>query len=298
MAEVGLKILPTADGNFLLLGSTESLGSGLRDIHLIKIDSDGNQIWEKTYGGALDDKPAGIIETSSSEFCIVGTEESFGSGGRDLYLVWVDQSGTLIQEASFGGSGSDGGTELIETETGDLMVFGYTDNYGAVNRDFYLMKLNSNGDSLWAGLYGGSGYEESHDLLRSANGDLLLVGHSASTDPLHNMYCVKVDANGNQIWEKNFGGPDHDGAHAAMINSDGNYVIVGRSVSFGINNGRKIYLTSCSPEGTTISEIAIGSSGDDWAQDILENESFYFIAGQTDSPDLGDDDFYLVKLAK
>ncbi|MBN4073101.1 hypothetical protein JYT74_03560, partial [Crocinitomix catalasitica] len=97
---------------------------------------------------------------------------------------------------------------------------------------------------------------------------------------------------------KNFGGPDHDGAHAAMINSDGNYVIVGRSVSFGINNGRKIYLTSCSPEGTTISEIAIGSSGDDWAQDILENESFYFIAGQTDSPDLGDDDFYLVKLAK
>ena len=95
MAEEGIDLIETNDGNFILLGTTTSFGAGQKDIHAIKIDDVGNIIWEKTYGGLLDDTPQEIIELSNSEFCIAGTTESFGSGSRDIYMVWIDQKSVV-----------------------------------------------------------------------------------------------------------------------------------------------------------------------------------------------------------
>ena len=96
--EDGVKIITTNDGNFILIGATESLGAGQKDIHVIKIDNQGNQLWENTFGGTLNDTPADIIELSNSEFCIAATTESFGAGLRDIYMIWIDQNGNLIRE--------------------------------------------------------------------------------------------------------------------------------------------------------------------------------------------------------
>ena len=142
----------------------------MKDIHIIKVNPNGDVIWEKTLGGALDDAPISIIETAANEFCIAGTTESFGAGSRDIYLIWIDQNGSTIREKYYGGSDIDGSTEQFEIENNELMLYAYTANFGATSRDLYLMKLSSTGDSLWSQRYGGNDYEESQDMVRTPGG--------------------------------------------------------------------------------------------------------------------------------
>ena len=296
--EEGVKILSTSDGNFILIGTTTSTGAGLKDIHVIKINSQGNIIWEKTYGGALDDKPNDIIETSNAEFCITGISESFGGGGRDIYLIWIDNNGNLIRQNIYGEADTDGGTELIEIENQEIMIFGFTRNYGAVSRDFYMLKLNSVGDSLWSQRYGGVDYEESQAFSRTSEGGFLLNGHSSSTDPNHNMFAVKLDINGNIIWDKNFGGLAHDGGEALLINSTGNYIFIGRTMSFGAGK-RDVYMVTTNSHGNIISQKQFGGGENDQANEIIEHGAFYYLIGQSNSfNNNGNDDIYIIKHQK
>lgn len=297
LTEEGTKIITTGDGNLILIGTTESSGNGQKDIHVLKINTNGIVLWEKSFGGSLDDKPIDIIETSDSEFCIAASTESFGVGSLDIYLIWINQSGDLIRQTTFGGSEIDGSSGLIEIENNEIMLYGYTRNFGANGRDFYLMKLTSTGDSLWSKRYGGDGYEESQGFARTNSGGFLLSGHSSSIDPKHDMYVVKVDSNGHQLWENNYGGAQHDGGQALLINNEGNYVLVARSMSFG-NGSRNIYMVITDSNGELISEKIIGGSQNDWGQDIIEYESFYFIVGHSNSYGAGDNDAFIVKLKK
>ncbi|MCH2044067.1 MAG: hypothetical protein MK212_07975 [Saprospiraceae bacterium] len=297
LTEEGKKIIPTQDGNFILIGSTESSGNGQKDIHVLKIDTEGTVLWEKTFGGALDDTPADIIEMSNSEFCIAATTESFGNGARDIYLIWIDQSGNLIREVTYGGSDIDGSSDLLEIENNQLILYGYTRNFGATSRDFYLMKLTSTGDSIWSRRYGADGYEESQGFAQTPSGGFLMSGHSSSADPNHDLYAIEVDADGNPLWDNHYGGAMHDGGQALLINSDGNYVFIARSMSFG-NNSRSIYMVISDPLGNLISEEVIGGSLNDWGEDIIEYDGFYYIVGHSNSFRDGDNDIYLVKKKK
>jgi len=297
MKEEGVNLIETTDGNFILLGSTTSSGAGRKDIHAIKIDDTGNIIWEKTYGGLLDDTPQKIIELSNSEFCIAATTESFGAGSRDIYMVWIDQNGNLLREKTYGGVDDDGSSELIEIDNEEIMLYGFTYSYGAGDRDLYLLKTNFNGDSLWSQTYGGKGYEESQAFSRLSDGGYLLCGHSSSTDPIHNMYGVKTTIDGTQTWEANFGGASHDGGQALLINNEGNYVFIGRTMSFG-SGMRDAIMVISDPNGHEISSQYFGGPLNDRIDNLIEHNNFYYLAGQTNSFGNGGSDIYLIKLLK
>lgn len=294
--EKGQSLIKTADGNLLLLGTTRSGFGGTLDIQLIKVNLEGELIWEKTYGGTEHESAGNLIETSQSEICIVGGTSSFGAGAKDMYIIWLDQSGNILREKTFGGALTEGFVDVMEIEDQSIMAYGYTYSFGVEDRDLMLYKLNNQGDSLWAKTYGGSGYEESQDFERSETGGFVLAGHTSSTDPDHNMYGLKLDANGEVIWEQEFGGDAHDGGQALLIDPNGNYVFVARSLSF--NEGkRKIYMVVTSPDGTIISTEIIGDILYDWGQDIVSNSTHYFIAGHSNSNSQSDNDLYLVKTA-
>ena len=294
--EQGFKIVKSADGNFFLLGVTERRGGGDRDIHLLKVDEDGVLLWEKIIGGALQEIPATLIETSNSEILIAATTESLGNGARDMYLIWLDQQGGFVKERTNGGSGGDGGTDILELQSGNFLFFGYTSSYGAVSRDFYLLKLNANGDSLWGKRYGGNDYEETHKLLQTADGNFLLHGHTTLSDPNHNMYSVLVDSSGTIIWEKELGGSEHDGGMSALINSAGNFVLLGRSMSFG--QQRQMLFAELDQSGNLISQEDLGNAKDDWGNEIIEVGNSYYIIGHSDNFGSGDNDSYLIRKLK
>lgn len=294
--EIGFKIVKSTDGHLFLLGVTEQRGGGDRDLHLLKVNTDGTLLWERTVGGAMQEIPATLIETANSEILIAATTESLGNGARDMYLVWLDQQGSVLKERTYGGAGGDGSEDILEVENGNLMLFGYTSSYGAVSRDFYLLKLNSNGDSIWGKRYGGNDYEESHQLLQTANGNFLLHGHTTITDPNHNMYSVLVNSLGNIIWEREFGGNQHDGGMAAIINTSGNFILLGRSMSFG--QQRQMLFVELAQNGNLIAQDDIGNPKDDWGNEIIEVGNAYYIIGHTDNFGGADNDAYLIKRLK
>lgn len=293
--ERGQSLIKTYDGNLLLLGTTRKGFGGTLDIQLLKVSLEGELIWEKSYGGTNHETAGNLIETSQSEICIVGGTSSYGAGGKDMYILWLDQAGNVLREKTFGAALTDGFVDVMEIEDQSIMAYGYTYNFGAQDRDLMLYKLSSEGDSIWAKTYGGSGYEESQDFERSETGGFVLAGHTSSTDPDHNMYGVKVDENGETIWEQEFGGDAHDGGQALLIDPNGNYVFVARSVSFS-EGKRKIYMVVTSPDGTILSTGVIGNILYDWGQDIVSNNSHYFIAGHSNSDSEADNDLYLVSI--
>ena len=86
-------ITPTKDRGFIVAGYTESFGNGKRDAYLIKIDKDGNKIWQKTFGGSDYDEAEAITPTKDGGFIVAGYTESFGNGKEDVYLIKIDKNG-------------------------------------------------------------------------------------------------------------------------------------------------------------------------------------------------------------
>lgn len=290
----GQAICKTSEGNFLLLGSTDESGSGNRNVYLNKVKPNGQLLWSKSYGGSKDDYGVDVLELTNGNYFILANTNSKGNGDLDIWMIWLDKQGNIIREKTHGGIKMDGGAESIELGNGDLINFCYTWNYGAISRDFYLLKTNALGDSIWAKHFAGTDYEESQNMNITPEGDILLIGHSASTDPRHDMYVVKLDADGTLLWEKNFGGPMHDGGQCQLISSTGNYVFVGRSTSFS-QGDRNAYMITANTNGEVLEAEIIGNAGDDKIDDIIEYKGYYYLLGHSNSFGAGQNDVWLVK---
>lgn len=293
--EEGEGVIKLSDNNLLIIGSTESSESE-KEIWLLKINEDGDQLWSSTFGGPAYDAPFDVIEHNNGELSVLGASTSYGSGDLDVLYIRFSSTGNVLFHKVYGGSKTDGGADIIETSNGDLMMFCYTASQGAGDRDYYLIKTNQNGDSLWSKTYGGAEYEESQNIQLLDDGGFLLCGHSASFDLMHDMYALRLDKDGNVIWEKHYGGTMHDGGQAAIVNSKGNYVLVARSMSFGKGDRNAYVVEVNSVDGSVIQEQIIGRDGDDRIDDIVEHNSHYYLVGHSNSGGLGGNDVYAVKI--
>lgn len=292
------EIIRTADGNLLIVGNTASYGAGGTDIYLLKIDTTGAMLWQKQYGGSANESGEDVTIAADGNYLINGITASYGSGLRDIYLVKVNTSGTPIWEKTYGGTADDGGISLCNTDSGDIMLYCFTDNYGALNRDCYVMKVNSIGDSLNSTLYGGAEYEQAVSIEPTTDGNFILLGHTASFGFIeHNMYALKIMENGTIIWEKNYGGAQHDGGEHGMQCSDGGYIFAGRTSSF-LNNFEQAYLVKTDEEGNMQWQKDFGGTDDDAGYNLTETNDSYIIVGNTKSVSNGNNDVFLVKIIK
>lgn len=292
------EIIAASDGGLLILGSTASYGAGGTDVFLVKINSSGSLLWQKFFGGTGDESGEDILQTSDGNYMINGVTNSSGSGLRDVYVVKVNASGTLLWSKTYGGAADDGGSSLCNADSGNVMLFNYTDNYGALNRDLYVIKVNSAGDSLNSWRYGGSEYEEAQSIERTGDGNFILFGHTASFGHIeHNMYAVKISGSGSVLWQNDYGGSIHDGGEHGKQSGDGGYILAGRSYSFD-NYFEQMYLVKTDESGNTEWQKDIGGGEDDAAYNITETDDAYLLVGNTKSITNGNNDVFLVKILK
>ncbi len=132
----------TTDGGYILAGYTSSFGAGLDDMLLIKTDNLGNQQWMKTFGGTGRDYGYSVQQTSEDGFIITGYTLSYGAGSDDVYLVKTDSDGNLEWFKTYGGSSSDVGYAVRETQDGGCIIAGHTLSYGADVHDAWLIRLD------------------------------------------------------------------------------------------------------------------------------------------------------------
>ena len=137
----------TTDGGYIVVGEIESSEDMSRDIWLIKTDALGNWEWERVYGGSDDDRGRALQQTTDGGYVIAGGTSSYGRDSLDLWLVKVDQSGAEEWNRTFGGPGVDKANSVQQTADGGYILTGFTESYGAGDRDIWLIKTDSQGNA-------------------------------------------------------------------------------------------------------------------------------------------------------
>jgi len=170
----------TSDGGYIIAGYTNSFGVGLTDVYLVKIDSSGDTLWTRTYGGRASDWGYSAQQTSDGGYIIAGRTESFGAGLSGVYLVKTDSSGDTLWTRTYGGSDYDVGYSVRQTPEGGYIIAGVTHSFGAGSGDVYLLKTDSSGDTLWTRTYGGSSDDRGYSVQRTSNGGYIIAGGTQS----------------------------------------------------------------------------------------------------------------------
>jgi hypothetical protein len=147
-------LIQTFDGGYALAGDTTSFGAGDVDFWLIKTDSLGNHLWDKTYGGISHEILHDLVQTSDGGYALLGYTSSFGAGGIDFWLVKTDASGNMQWDRTYGGVHDDYAWVLVQTSDGGYAMAGWTNSYGGGSDDAWLIKTDAAGNAVDGFKYG------------------------------------------------------------------------------------------------------------------------------------------------
>ena len=230
--EFGNSILEAPDGSLIVVGSTTTDTEGLSDIEVTKLTADGSELWSVTHGGFNNDFPASAVMLSDGSFVILGTTGSFtDSPSRDVYLLKMDSEGDILWTHSFGGSQTDEGTDIKETPEGDFIITAFTQSFGEGETDGWLLKTDSQGNLLWDQTFGGVGIEILAGVDVALDGGYILTGgtRSFAGEMEDDIWLIKTDSNGNEIWSQTFGVANGIDSGADVATAADGYVAVGIS---------------------------------------------------------------------
>jgi hypothetical protein len=188
----------TTDGGYILLGYNKSFSSGDYNIYLIKTDANGDSLWTKNIGGTNADWGHCVQQTSDGGYIIAAHSQSFGAGYADVYLIKTDTDGNPVWSKTFGGTSYDSGHSIRQTSDGGYIIAGVTISCGACDYDIYLIKTDSNGDSLWTKTFGGTNEDWATSVQQTTDGGYIITGHTWNfgADSM-DVYLIKTDSNGN-----------------------------------------------------------------------------------------------------
>ena len=238
--DIGFSVQQTTDGGYIITGSTQSYGVNYyMDVWLIKTDTNGDTTWSRTFGsvfGALSEGGNSVQQTSDGGYIITGNIETGSIGYASLYLIKTDVNGDTSWTQTFGESDhSDYGNGVQQTSDGGYIIAGETNSYGAGSSDFYLVKTDDNGDTLWTRTYGGNSYDTGYSVDQTNDGGYIITGSTRSYGVGNSdIWIVKTDSIGDTTWTHTYGDIYTDVGNCVRQTSDGGYIIAGTSTNKAI----------------------------------------------------------------
>ncbi|HMJ91933.1 MAG TPA: hypothetical protein VK530_19060 [Candidatus Acidoferrum sp.] len=240
-------------------GNKTSASQGGGDCWMVKLDAGGNKQWERSFGGTELDRvndvqqtsDGGYIVGSTSHSGISGNKTSASLGGADYWVLKLDANGNKQWERSFGGSQVDDLRAVQQTSDGGFVLGGFSASSVSGNKtsaafgsagDYWIVKLDANGNKQWDKTYGGTDADELHAVQQTIDGGFIVGGHSFSITSGNKIsatlgsgtsdsWVLKLDASGNKQWERCYGGADSEQLHSIQQTSDGGYALGGTSYS-------------------------------------------------------------------
>ncbi len=317
----GEKIAQTPDGGFAILGYSSSndgditTNAGAQDYWLAKLDTNGNLLWQKSYGYIGSDRGTTMIITNDGGFFITGILDVSASGGAgntknasskhaggDYWALKLDSQGTIEWSKYYGGSFTDSPFDAIQTNDGEYIIVGSSDsddvditnNIG--DYDFWVIKISNSGAIIWEKNFGGTQIDEARGIVDSGDGNFLIIGDTRSSDiqisnnkGAADLWLIKITPSGNLIWEKTFGGSSFDAGRSISKTNNNNFIISGSSRStdgnLSNNNGRNdAWILKVDSNGTIINQKTVGGLAIDYCYSAIELDDSTIIAvGETSS---------------
>ncbi len=330
--EIPKTVIKTADGGYLVAGSSESNTSGEKsedsrggmDYWIVKLDELGNKQWDKTLGGSGEDMCQGAVEVSGGGYLVYGGSNSSaegdrtvgGKGSEDVWVVRVDADGDKLWDKAYGGEGNENCSDVIACKGGGFILGARTGDISGGDisgepkgdHDFWVLKIDANGNKIWDKRYGGSGWDGLARILETTDGGYLLGGHSQSNisgDKSENAFgkadfwVIKIDADGTKVWDKTLGGTEDEWLSALAPAEDGGFLVTGSSESNATGNKSEnslgyfdFWAVRIDENGNKIWDRTIGANGSESNKDtIRSDDGGHVLLGRGDK-----DDFWAIKI--
>ncbi|HXF99336.1 MAG TPA: T9SS type A sorting domain-containing protein [Bacteroidota bacterium] len=295
-----VSVQQTADGGYIATGPTQSFGVGGFDYYLVRVDSLGNHLWSRTYGGTLPDEPARVIQTRDGGYLIGGLTSSFGAGGTDLYFVKTNVSGDTIWARAFGSITSETVSALIETRDGGYVAAGRVYDAQTFDNDMYIIKTTSNGGTSWIQTIGGSevserALDDACAIRQIQDGGYIIAGRATFGMDV-DVVLIRTDSAGAVMWLRRYGGPAAEFCFDVQQTSDGGYVVAGSTFSNSQLGNLDSYLFKTDANGGLLWSRRYGQSGTDEVHSVVQTtDGGYLLTGYQSFEGTGYRDLYVIK---
>jgi hypothetical protein len=291
--DYGRSVRQTSDGGYIVTGETHSFGIGWGDMLLMKVDSLGDTLWFKTYGGSMYDCGRAVIETAEGGYLVAGETQSFGAGGNDFYVVRTDSLGNALWSRTYGGGEYDCAYSVREAVDGYVIV-GETGSFEAGGQDIYLVKVDFLGNLSWDETYGGAGSERGFSIDETHDNGYVIAGYTSSYGSGgDDMYLVRTDDMGNVAWTQTYGTSSTEWGRSVEETADSGFMIAGETRASGVYD---FYLVKTDSAGNTVWDFTYGGTSHDRCMSAQETfDRGCVMTGYTLSFGAGDYDVYLVK---
>lgn len=225
-------IQQTSDDGYILIGSTLTNVS-TSDVWVIKLNSTGNVAWQNVYNLGDNEYGRAIRQTSDGGYIIAADALYNFSEYSNIWVIKLTSTGNVSWQLTYG-IGDEHANVIKQTSDGGYIVGGTTTNYGAGNKDIWLLKLNANGYSTWQKTYGGFMDDVIYSLQQNSDGGYIFAGYTDSAEPDNrDAIVVKLDPNGNILWQKRYGGSYQEEATSIHPTNDGGFIIGMHTYSYG-----------------------------------------------------------------
>ena len=308
-----------ADGLFLGGDSNSGPGAdktspnyGTTDYWLVRFDVSGRVVWDADLGGTLGDY-LGTLTATPDGGCLVGgqsfsqatgnkTTPHYGAG--DMWAVLVDSHGNKVWDQSFGGTGQDDLRTVLATRNGGYLLAGFSSSTISGNKtsprygswDFWVIKLDSNLTKVWEQTYGGASGDVLWTARETFDGGFICAGRSSSepggnkTSPYYggggDYWAVRLDANGQKLWDASFGGTNYDECRSVLQTPDGGFLLAGSSMmggggnksSFGYGDG-DYWLVRLDANGQKLWDVSLGGTNYDDCRGVCQTPDGGWVLG-------------------
>jgi hypothetical protein len=303
--DMGHSVQQTNEGGYIVAGATVSYGAGKYDVWLIKTDSSGGELWNKTFGGKGIDLGYSVQQTNEGGYIVAGFTESYGAGKYDAWLIKTDSSGGELWNKTFGGKGIDLGYSVQQTNDGGYIIASLAESFGSGMYDVWLIKTDPLGRELWNRTFGGTWIDFNIEQEELVNGRIavqqtnddgyVIVGlREKGLGHMWDVWLIKTNSSGGELWNKTFGGKYCDWGFSVQQTKDSGYIIVGSTHSYGARGDAWLIRTDIS--GGELWNRTFGGTNVDIGFSVQQTtDGGYIIAGFTESYEAGISDVCLIK---
>ena len=209
-------------------------------------------LWTKTFGGDYGELAFSIEQTLDGGFLLSGITQSQGAGNDDFWLIKTDLNGDSLWSKTFGGSESDIAYSSIITNDNGYAIAGETNSFGSGRGDYWLIKTDSFGDSLWSKTFSGLDDDHCHSVIQTSDNGFMLAGYSSvyGTNEI-DVLIIKTNSSGDSLWSQYYGGSGRDICYEISETSDHGFIMTGWSDSFSSGNN-ELYLIRTNSLGDTL----------------------------------------------
>ena len=276
----------TSDGGYIVVGFSEFHDPD-GDVWLIKLDGNGNIVWNHLFGGKWEDIGYSVQQTSDGGYIIVGETMSYGNGSEDVWLIKTDSDGNIVWNKTYGGKGMDIGYSVEQTSDGGYIITGGTHIVGSV---LWIIKTDNNGNMVWNKTFGGLDWlDVGYCVHQTKDNGFIIAGMTYSYGAgSSDAWLIKTDKDGNKEWDHTFGGGSWDWAQYVEETSDGGFILVGGTDSYSRYGDKDLWLIKTNQYGNKEWGRILGGKDDDRGYCVKEINDGYIVAGSKNLDYYGD----------